>query len=83
MITNKKQFHRLLLNHRALIFEKIKITKLLNLKKKNRAAKNLTDRPNENEITGSTLAPNFPKLVIKKPKNLNGPFFFDDVVNIR
>lgn len=41
------------------------------------------DRPSKDQITGSTLAPNYPKVVVKKPKNLNGPFYFNDVAAIR
>jgi hypothetical protein len=41
------------------------------------------ERPAKDEITGSTLAPNFPKLIIRKPKNMNGPFYYDDIKLIR
>ncbi|CAF0790077.1 unnamed protein product [Brachionus calyciflorus] len=34
-------------------------------------------------LEGSTLAPNFPKVIVKKPKDLNGPFYVDDVKAIR
>jgi hypothetical protein len=41
------------------------------------------ERPKKGELEGSTLAPNFPKVIIKKPKDMNGPFYFDDVPVIR
>lgn len=41
------------------------------------------ERPKREELEGSTLAPNFPKIIIKKPKDMNGPFYFDDVPVIR
>ncbi len=43
----------------------------------------LYERPKRDELEGSTLAPNFPKVIIKKPKDMNGPFYFDDVPVIR
>lgn len=43
----------------------------------------LRDRPSKDQIEGSTLAPEFPKLVIKKPKGMNGPFYYDDIEIIR
>jgi len=41
------------------------------------------DRPAKDQIEGSTLAPNFPKVMIKKPKGMNGPFYYDDIEIIR
>ena len=34
-------------------------------------------------MAGSTLAPNFPRVQIKKPKKLVGPFYVDDIKAIR
>jgi hypothetical protein len=41
------------------------------------------EKPNKDQLEGSTLAPSFPRVIIKKPKTMNGPFYFDDVRLIR
>ncbi|RNA24579.1 triadin-like isoform X4 [Brachionus plicatilis] len=41
----------------------------------------ILDRPDT--LEGSTLAPNFPKVIVKKPRDLTGPFYVDDVHTIR
>ncbi len=41
------------------------------------------ERPKREQLAGSTLAPNFPKVIIKKPKKLVGPFYVDDIKAIR
>lgn len=45
------------------------------------SSKKQLNQPGQYE--GSTLAPNFPKVIIKKPKGMNGPFYYDDVEIIR
>lgn len=52
-----------------------------NARGKVNTSKKALNRPDN--IEGSTLAPNFPKVIIKKPKGMNGPFYYDDVEIIR
>merc|ERR1719468_620767 len=47
----------------------------------NKVSRNKLNRPDQYE--GSTLAPNFPKVIIKKPRGMNGPFYYNDVEVIR
>lgn len=35
------------------------------------------------QFEGSTLTPSFPKVILKKPRGMNGPFYYDEVGMIR
>lgn len=48
---------------------------------RNKVSRNKLNR--QEQFEGSTLAPNFPKVIVKKPKGMNGPFYYDDVEIIR